>query len=447
MVIDPDLLDKLPPDLRIEIEERITTEPLKQSELADMQTRFLGALKKRTRRGTRTDLRLVGSTCTHEDVHVVKPTRRENCTEKVAKLFGESEATVRKRLEVFEAADVDRSTRDELLAKMDKDGSPHWAHQRLMAAKAAKADHSDQVPIVKAKPVVQPGECWLLGRHRLVCGDAMNMADVERLRAGRDIDLVVTSPPFNQGIEKFTAHKKYMGYARSWQKKVASLAYKDSMPEADYQEWQRRFLESLYGLVRDGGTVCYHHKNRYREKEMISPLEWILLSPFKRREEIIWRRPGLIAQNARMFIPSDERIYWLYKGDDFTFNDTPEIRQWSSVWDIKLETNKHHPVAFPTELPRRCIEACSRPSDTVYDPYVGSGTTIIAAEMMGRDCLAMEIEPRFCGVAIEKWQRLTKKEAVLEGTGETYTQRKRELEGNRATNQIGESRETGDHAE
>jgi DNA modification methylase len=121
-----------------------------------------------------------------------------------------------------------------------------------------------------------------------------------------------------------------------------------------------------------------------------------------------------------MFLPCDERIYWLYKGDDFTFADTTEIKTWSSVWDITPGGDRDHAVAFPTELPMRCIRAASLPDDVVFDPFVGSGTTIVAAEMTGRACHAIEISPAYCDVTVQRWQAFTGLQATRESDGMTY---------------------------
>jgi DNA modification methylase len=125
------------------------------------------------------------------------------------------------------------------------------------------------------------------------------------------VGLIVTSPPYNQGIEKF----KPSGMHREgdWVSKVGRLAYSDSMPEQKYQEWQKSLLDIWHSIIRDGGSVFYNHKNRYREKRVVSPFEW-LPGKFNLRQEIIWRRPGSVTQNARMFLPCDERVFWLYKG-------------------------------------------------------------------------------------------------------------------------------------
>ena len=205
-------------------------------------------------------------------------------------------------------------------------------------------------------------------------------------------------------------------------KKVGSMAYADNLPERDYQEQQRRLLSLWADVLREGGSVFYNHKNRYRDKRVVTPLEW-LPGPFTFRQEIIWRRPGSVTQNARMFLPCDERIYWLYKGDDFLFNDETEVKTWSSVWDISPVANLTHPVAFPSEIPMRCIRASSMPDDLVLDPFSGSGTTIIASETTGRRCVAIEISPVYVDVAILRWQTFTGKSAIHEASGQTYAER------------------------
>jgi len=262
----------------------------------------------------------------------------------------------------------------------------------------------DDVPDPPAETVTQLGDVWILGMHRLMCGDCTDPGVVAVVMADRLADLIVTSPPYNQRIDTFKPsgmHKEH-----GWVKKVGELAYSDSLPEREYQDIQRALLDQWHELMRDGASLFYNHKNRYRDKRVVSPFAW-LPGPFALRQEIIWSRPGSVTQNARMFLPSDERVFWLYKGDDFTFNDDVEIKSWSSVWQISPKTNLEHAVAFPVEIPQRCIRAASMPDDAVLDPFVGSGTTIIAAEMTGRACHAIEISPAYCDVAVLRWQAFT----------------------------------------
>ena len=87
---------------------------------------------------------------------------------------------------------------------------------------------------------------------------------------------------------------------------------------------------------------------------------------------------------------------------DFLFNNHTEIKSWSTVWDINLETNKDHAVGFPTELPLRCIRACSNEKDIIGDPFLGSGTTMVACENLKRCCRGVEIEPKYVAVALQR---------------------------------------------
>lgn len=311
------------------------------------------------------------------------------------------------------------------LQELDLDLSLTGFDDSEIDAFLAKADASagltdeDAVPEAPEHPVTELGDLWILGRHRLLCGDSTSIDAVDRLLAGGLARMVVTSPPYNQNIETFTPHG--MHKESHWFEKVERLAYADSLPEREYQEKQKDILSVLFAVITDGSSVFYNHKNRYRDKRVISPLAW-LPGPFSFRQEIIWSRPGSVTQNARMFLPSDERIYWMYKGDDFTFDDSTEIKTWSTVWDINLETNKAHPVAFPVELPTRCLRACSMPDDVVLDPYGGSGTTLIACEKTGRNARLMEIDPKYCDVIIKRWQDFTGKIAKLDSDGRTFSE-------------------------
>lgn len=277
--------------------------------------------------------------------------------------------------------------------------------------KAGKTD-PDDVPAPRATDI-KPGDLFELGKHRLLCGDSTKTEDVARVMCAALGDVLVTSPPYNQKIDGF--RPSGMHREGGWVAKVGRLAYADSLPEKEYQDQQAAALSVWSVALRDGASIFYNHKNRYREKEVVSPLSWILRGPFKLRQEIIWSRPGSVTQNARMFLPSDERIYWLYKGDDFSFDDSTEIKSWSTVWAVALEANQTHAVGFPVELPERCIRACAPEGGVVVEPYAGSGTTLVASERLGRACRAVEREPVFCQVIVDRWEKFTGQKAHKAG--------------------------------
>lgn len=261
---------------------------------------------------------------------------------------------------------------------------------------------------------VSQGDTWILGDHRLLCGDATDLGDLGLLMAGDEARLVVTSPPYNQKLDGF----KPSGMQKenpAWVERMAS-AYEDSLDEPEYQDQQVELLNNLMHVTTDDASVLYNHKNRYREREVLSPLRWLWRDdqPWKLRQEIIWDRQGSITLNAKMFMPCDERIYWLTCGDTFVFNDTADIKAYSTVWDIAPRAEAGVSAPFPLELPQRCVQACSVRGDIVLDPYMGSGTTILACEALGRRGYGVEINPEYCDVILARWEAMSGRKAHLE---------------------------------
>lgn len=265
-----------------------------------------------------------------------------------------------------------------------------------------------------AEPRVQQGDVWILGPHRLVCGDATELGDLGILLAGDYANLVVTSPPYNQKLDSF----KPSGMQKenpAWVERMAS-AYEDSMPEEEYQDEQVAVLDSLVHVTTENASIFYNHKHRYRDREVLSPMvAWLpRLEHWNLRQEIVWDRQGSITLNAKMFMPCDERIYWLTCGDSFVFNDTPEVKGWSSVWDIAPRAEVQVSAPYPIELPSRAIQACSMRGDIVLDPYGGSGTTLIACENLGRRGFMLERNPAYCDVIIARYESMSGITAKIE---------------------------------
>ena len=260
----------------------------------------------------------------------------------------------------------------------------------------------DRAAELNEKWQVKPQDLWRIGNHRLLCGDCTVRENVERLMGGEKAQLVVTSPPYNQNLETFTPS----GMQKESPKFVnrMSSAYFDSMPEDEYQNNQVCILEMLASFCKKNASIFYNHKIRYRDKKIISPYQWLCKLPFPIRQEIIWDRGSSITLNARMFIPADERIYWLRIGDDFIFNDEIDIKSYSTVWKVSAKNDVQISAAFSTEIPTRCIKASSLLNDIVIEPFAGSGTTIIAAHNLNRRCYAMEISPNYCAVILERMQ-------------------------------------------
>lgn len=207
------------------------------------------------------------------------------------------------------------------------------------------------------------------------------------------VDAVVTSPPYNQGIEKF----KPSGMQRNWRwADKISGGYFDSRPEPEYRLWQRDVLTELYRAVREGGSCFYNHKIRWRNGKLLHPIDIVRDSPWEIRQEIIWRRDGSLTMNARMFAPCDERVYWLRKG---RHHWNQACVGYMSVWNLNSVKGTDHACAFPVEIPDRCIRATTDEGMTVLDPFAGSGTTGVACIQTGRNFIGCEIDAGYAEIA------------------------------------------------
>jgi DNA modification methylase len=267
----------------------------------------------------------------------------------------------------------------------------------------------DFVPPVPDDPRTELGTLIKLGPHRLLCGSADDPAALANLFDGETFHLCVTSPPYNQGLDKF----KPSGMQKenpTWVKRMAA-SYSDGLPEDEYQEQQVAVLNGLLAFAGENAALFYNHKVRHRDKEILHPIDWLRRCDWRIRQEIVWDRSSGIALNARMFIPADERIYWLTATDTFYFVDSTEVKSYTSVWDIAPRAEVQVSAPYPVEIPRRCIEAASARGDRVLDPYSGSGTTIIACEHMGRVGYGLELNPGYCDVIVQRWEALTGEKA------------------------------------
>ncbi|GBC88150.1 Modification methylase BamHI [bacterium HR13] len=218
--------------------------------------------------------------------------------------------------------------------------------------------------------------------NKVICG---NVLEVLRELPDSSIDLGITSPPYNK-------KEKYGGWLVN---KVVYRGYKDVMPEEEYQEWQVQVLNELHRVIKDGGSFFYNHKVRYEDGKMIHPIEWLVKTKWNIWQEIVWNRK--IAGNIRgwRFWNVDERIYWLVKGKPRELR--PEHAKLTSVWEIRPEAgHKEHPAVFPIELPVRIIHAILGDKEgIVIDPFCGTGTTLVAAKLLGKYYIGIDISHEY----------------------------------------------------
>lgn len=226
--------------------------------------------------------------------------------------------------------------------------------------------------------------------NRIIVGDTLR---VLREIPSEIIDMGVTSPPYNKGENK-----------KGWL--VKNVKYKDSidkLPEDEYQENQIVVLNELFRMTKPGGSFFYNHKLRWERGFMLHPMDWLRRTNWTLRQEIIWDR--LIAANIRgwRFWQVEERIYWLYKPVDKRYIGQelkPKHALLTSIWRFHPERNNPHPAPFPLALPARAIYSIMDDNKgIIIDPYCGSGTTLVAAKLLGHDYIGIEISKEYADFA------------------------------------------------
>jgi DNA modification methylase len=261
----------------------------------------------------------------------------------------------------------------------------------------------DDVPPEPARAVTQAGDVWLLGAHRLVCGDSTDAAAVAACLGQEKPHLMVTDPPYGVNYEPNWRNEADRANGKSYGARAVGKVSNDA--KADWREAWALFP----------GDVAYvWHADRHASTVQLS----LESCNFEVRSQIIWAKTRLIISRGDYHWQHEPCWYAVRKGAKGHWHGD---RSQTTLWSInhpKSETG--HGTQKPVECMRRPIENNSKAGNTVYEPFSGSGTTIIAAEQTGRRCLAIELSPIYVDVAIQRWQNFTGKLATLQATGQTF---------------------------
>ena len=216
------------------------------------------------------------------------------------------------------------------------------------------------------------------------------------------IDLIVTSPPYNNFRNRRTQKNREDYWKRT---NIVYKNFSDKMSDEDYMDWQIACINEMVRIIKPTGTIAYNHKDRIFNFEVLSPLTWILKTNAKYRQRITWDRCGMQAYNPVRFYRCEEDVYMLGKGKDFKWNK--DAAKYMSIWKIPPTVNKNFPCSFPEEIPKRCVEAFTDEGDIVLDPFSGSGTTAVAALQLGRKYIGFEISQEYVDIANRRIQKET----------------------------------------
>jgi DNA modification methylase len=263
----------------------------------------------------------------------------------------------------------------------------------------------DETPELPADPVTKLGDVWVLGRHRLICGDCTDPAIVSQVLGGVAPHLMVTDPPYGVSYQPQWRNR----VMRSDGTRVGALAIGEVLND-DRADWREAW--ALFP-----GDVVYVWHAALHTSAVSNSLE---ASGFTIRAQIIWDKTRLVIGRGDYHWQHEPAWYAVRKGKTGHWAGD---RKQTTVWGIShLKSETGHGTQKPVECMKRPIENNSSPGQAVYEPFSGSGTTIIASEMTGRACYAVELAPAYVDVAVQRWQAFTGEQARLASSGATLEQ-------------------------
>ena len=296
---------------------------------------------------------------------------------------------------------------NEMLRQLSEehDLSPWFEDDELLAEVLETVEGNtdpDDVPEPPAEPTTKPGDLWILGNHRLLCGDSTNIQHVERLMDGQKADMWLTDPPYNIAYEGGTKKRRAIE--------------NDSMNADDF----RAFLRDCYSLadsvLRPGGAFYVWHADTegYNFRGAALDIGWNV------RQTLIWNKNNSAFGRSDFHWKHEPCLYGWKEGAAHSWHND---RKQTTVLDFNRPSrSEQHPTMKPVDLIEYCMGNNTRNGDIVLDSFGGSGTTLIAAERIGRKARLMELDPAYCDVIVKRWEDFTGNTAVCIPSNQHFTE-------------------------
>jgi DNA modification methylase len=269
-------------------------------------------------------------------------------------------------------------------------------------AEVAGNTDDDAVPETPETSVTVPGDVWLLGDHRLLCGDATQIDAVEKVLAGGLADMVFTDPPYNVNYGA-TMKDKLRGKKR----KIAN----DNLGDG-FEQFLRDACTNILTVTKGAVYICMSSSELHTLQKAFRDAggHW---STF-----VIWAKNTFTMGRSDYQRQYEPILYGWKEGSDHFWCGA---RDQGDVWFVKKPvSNDLHPTMKPVELVERSIRNSSKSRETVLDPFGGSGSTLIACEKAGRQSRLIELEPKYCDVIVRRYQEFSGKEATLDADGRRF---------------------------
>lgn len=260
----------------------------------------------------------------------------------------------------------------------------------------------DNASAVQENPVTVPGEVWVMGKHRLLCGDSTSVDDLAKLTQGSLVDMWLTDPPYNVAYEGGTKEK---------------LTIKnDSMGDDQFRQFLRDAYTAADTVMKPGAVFYIWHA----DKEGLNFRLACRDAGWQVRQQLIWKKSSLVLGRWDYQSKHEPCLYGWKDGAGHLW--AADRKQTTILEFDKPTRNGEHPTMKPVALFEYQLLNNTKGGDIVLDSFGGSGTTLIAAEKNGRTAMIMELDPKYCDVIIKRWQDFTGQQATLESTGQTFEQ-------------------------
>jgi DNA modification methylase len=256
---------------------------------------------------------------------------------------------------------------------------------------------ADEAPPLPEVPTARPGDLWILGDHRLLCGDATKADDLQKLMGGQSIDCLLTDPPYGVNYHSRNQKREEWGDIKN-----------DDLDAASLEEFLRTVFKNVSNVCREGATSYVFHGVSMAGIRVAFERAF-LDAGFRLSSTIVW-----VKQSASMgwgdYREQHEAILYGWIGDG---HRRIKDRTQTTVWQIDREGDYQHPTQKPVALISRALRNSTVRGESTLDCFAGSGSTLIACEQLGRRCYALEIEPKYVDVIVERWETYTGKKAEL----------------------------------
>jgi DNA modification methylase len=293
-------------------------------------------------------------------------------------------------------------------------------------ADSSLEDRANEAPPLPDNPVTSLGDLWLCGKHRILCGDATSPENVAKVLGERKPRLMVTDPPYGISLDsewRDRAGLNGCGPAEPSYMKKRTAGHTETKISGDTRaDWSEAFA-----LVPSLEVIYAWHASVHTSEVLAGLLRIGFLYP----QQIIWNKGRTVLTRTHYWY-QHEPCWYVRKKNARWFG---KAGQNATIWDAVSpkfifsgsdEQKYDHPTQKPVELMRRPILNHTRRGELVYEPFLGSGTTLAAAEITERVCCCMELDPKYVDVAVERWQALTGKQATLGADSRTFEQVKTE---------------------